>query len=137
MTESSLEVTERTSAARATHPRVRLADIEAAIEHRIDIDGATLTILAKQADGKLGYMVPKPLETLRICLLVMRNGFVVIGKSAPASPENYDAGLGMQYAYEDAVRQLWPLMGFALRDRLHNPEPSGFDRTGKSNVEAP
>jgi hypothetical protein len=23
-----------------------------------------------------------------------------------------------QLAYEDAIRQLWPLMGFALRDKL-------------------
>ena len=28
-----------------------------------------------------------------------------------------------EFAYEDAVRQIWPLMGFALRDRL--------DREGK------
>jgi hypothetical protein len=42
----------------------------------------------------------------------------VIGKSAPASPENFNAELGKKFAYEDAVRQLWPLMGFALRDRL-------------------
>jgi hypothetical protein len=57
-------------------------------------------------------------ENLSICLLVMKNGFVVIGKSAPASPENFNRELGKKFAYEDAVRQLWPLMGFALRDRL-------------------
>ena len=50
----------------------------------------------------------------------MRNGFVVIGKSAPAAPKNFDAEKGRTFAYEDAVRQLWPLMGFALRDKLAN-----------------
>ena len=29
-----------------------------------------------------------------------------------------NAELGAKFAKEDAVRQLWPLMGFALRDRL-------------------
>ncbi len=58
------------------------------------------------------------LDVLTICLLVTRNGFTLIGKSAPASPDNFDAELGRKPAYEDAVRQLWPLMGYALRERL-------------------
>jgi hypothetical protein len=37
---------------------------------------------------------------------------------ARASPENFNADLGRKFAYEDAVRQLWPLMGYALRDKL-------------------
>jgi len=49
---------------------------------------------------------------------VTRNGFTLIGKSAPASPDNFDPVLGRKLAYEDAVRQLWPLMGYALRDKL-------------------
>jgi hypothetical protein len=59
-----------------------------------------------------------PLSIITLCVVVMRNGFTIIGKSAPASPENFNAELGRKLAYEDAVRQLWPLMGFALRDRL-------------------
>lgn len=58
------------------------------------------------------------LRLLSICLLVMRNGFTIVGKSAPASAANFDPELGRKFAYEDAVRQLWPLMGYALRDRL-------------------
>lgn len=110
---SSLEATERYSAARSTHPRVSLADIEAAI-------GARYDFTAEQAVASLDPAVPvvPPLKLLTICILVMRNGFVVIGKSAPASPENFDAEKGRTFAYEDAVRQLWPLMGYALRDRL-------------------
>ncbi len=48
----------------------------------------------------------------------MQNGFTVIGKSAPASPENFDAETGRLFAYEDAIKQLWPLEGYALRERL-------------------
>jgi hypothetical protein len=58
------------------------------------------------------------LKVLTLCLIVMKNGFTVIGKSAPADPQNYDENLGMKFAREDAIRQLWPLMGYELRERL-------------------
>ena len=59
-----------------------------------------------------------PLFLLTFCVLVLKNGFTVTGESACASPENFDKTKGQTFAYEDAIRQLWPLMGFALRDRL-------------------
>lgn len=65
-----------------------------------------------------GYPIMPGLEVMTICVLVMRNGFIVIGKSAPADPKNYDAGLGQKFAKEDAIRQLWPLEGYALREKL-------------------
>lgn len=113
MVPSSLATTEAASAAVAKAPRVALADIEAAIESRYDFTAAAAVKALEMpvsADGPLGV--------LSICLLTMRNGFTVIGKSAPASSENFNADLGRQYAYEDAVRQIWPLMGFSLRERL-------------------
>ena len=121
----SIEHTDRESAAVAVAPRVSLADIEAAIAERYDLTGrqcaeASLihygVVDATSRDQNLDGQ--PSLRVLSICLLVMRNGFTVIGKSAPASPENFDAALGRKFAYEDAVRQLWPLMGYALRDRL-------------------
>jgi hypothetical protein len=121
MTESSLETTERSSAAVAVAPRVKLDDIKAAIAARYDLTGAQAGFAAEVATYAGDFEVPKIIEGLpflSICILVMRNGFMVIGKSAPASPENYDRELGRTYAYEDAVRQLWPLMGYALRDKL-------------------
>jgi hypothetical protein len=45
--------------------------------------------------------------------LVLRSGFVVIGTSAPMSPANFDREKGAIFAYEDAIRQLWPLFAFA------------------------
>lgn len=106
-----LRATDEASAAVAVAPRVSLADIEAAIAARYDFP-------ADKAVAALGSPVAGPLKLLSICILVMRNGFTVIGKSAPASPENFNEELGQRYAYEDAVRQLWPLMGFSLRDKL-------------------
>lgn len=105
----TLEATEKECAAHAVAPRVSLADIEAAIAERHDFT-ADKVIVRESTAYDVGL--------LSICILIMHNGFMVIGKSAPASPENFNAELGRKLAYEDAVRQLWPLMGFALRDRL-------------------
>src|SRR5262245_56386825 len=101
----SLKVTDAAAASVATAPRVRLEDIENGIDERYDLLGGDLV---KDA----------ALETFSLCILKMKNGFVVVGKSAPVSSENFNRELGRQFAYEDAVRQLWPLMGFALRDKL-------------------
>ena len=107
----SLQTTDQESAALATKPRVALADIENAIACRYDLNAASVV-------EAMTAPVHESLKVLSICILVMTNGFTVIGKSAPASPENFNAEYGRKLAYEDAVRQLWPLMGFALRDKL-------------------
>lgn len=53
-----------------------------------------------------------------IALVTIDNGFRVIGTSTPADPRNFDAEIGKTYAYENAFKQLWPLMGFRLRDHI-------------------
>jgi hypothetical protein len=109
-TSEGLLATERECAEGRTAPRVSLADIEANI-------AAEYSFTASQAIGP-GVPGHPSLDLLTIVILVTGNGFVIIGKSAPASPANFDADLGRKLAREDAVRQLWPLMGYALRDRL-------------------
>lgn len=79
-----------------TAPRVT----QASIEERIDT---------------VNYL---PVDTLTICMITMKNGFRVLGKSAPASPENYDPEVGQRYAYEDAFKQLWQFEGYLLCERL-------------------
>lgn len=64
------------------------------------------------------YSLPEALSLLTICVLVLRNGYTVFGTSACASPENFNAELGRRIAREDAIRQVWPLMGYALREKL-------------------
>ena len=116
---SGLEASDREAAAHAVAPRVTLADIEAAIAARFHSTGVALGMHSTYFAGDVE--VPAVIDQLRIlsiCVLVMRNGFTIVGKSAPASPENFNAEFGRKLAYEDCIRQLWPLMGFALRDRL-------------------
>jgi hypothetical protein len=55
---------------------------------------------------------------LTIAVVEMTNGFMVLGKAAPADPRNYDPQVGERYAYEDAIKQLWHLEGYALCERL-------------------
>lgn len=55
---------------------------------------------------------------LTICILTTSSGFTVLGHEAPASPANYDKAIGERLAYDDAFRQLWPLEGYLLKDRL-------------------
>lgn len=100
-----------------TAPRVTPADIDAAISSAHFVRGNRLAL-----EGQVGATPPRdlgPLGCLTICVLVLHNGFTVVGKSACASPENFDAELGERIALEDAKRQLWPLLGYALRDRLN------------------
>ncbi len=106
----SLESTEAEAAAVAKAPRVYLADMEAKIAGIYEFTG-------DRAVG-LDVLQHPALSVLSICILVMQNGFTIIGKAAPASAANFNADLGKKLAYEDAIRQLWPLEGYALRDRL-------------------
>jgi hypothetical protein len=107
----SLHATEQECAANAVAPRVSLASMEAKIAARYEFT----------ADKALTDEMPvmPSLALLSVCILVMENGFTLIGKSAPASAANFNAELGRKLAYEDAIRQLWPLEGYALREKLH------------------
>lgn len=50
------------------------------------------------------------------CQIHLDNGFVVFGYSICASAENFDKALGEDLAYEDAHRQLWPLIGLLMAE---------------------
>lgn len=66
-----------------------------------------------------GTPVLPALECLTICVLVLKNGFVVTGESACASPENFDADLGHKIARTNAREKIWALEGYSLRTRLN------------------
>lgn len=119
-------VTEQELAVRAVAPRVSELDIEAEITSEYCFTAKQGVLGAIVADGVAATVyeqanaVPQPLRLLTICVLVLRNGFTVTGTSACASPANFDAAIGQRVARADAVRQLWPLLGYALRDKLHH-----------------
>ena len=53
----------------------------------------------------------------------MENGYTIKGLSACVDAANFDIGLGRNYAYEDAFRQIWPLEGYLLAQRLYEDPP--------------
>lgn len=99
-----------------TAPRITPADIEANIRSEHYFTAAEGALGGSYGLDKLNG--PGPLDLLTICVLVLRNGFTVIGHSACASPENFDAEIGRKIAREKAVEQVWPLMGYELRTAL-------------------
>lgn len=56
--------------------------------------------------------------TLTVCALKLRNGFIVTGESAAASPENFDTAIGRRIARDNARNKIWALEGYLLRERL-------------------
>ena len=102
-----------------TAPRVTPADIEVAVQSEYfftagqGVDGEI-----RSRDNSCRYCYEKTLDVLTFCVLVLRNGFTVTGESACASPENFDAALGRKIARQNAVDKIWPLMGYALKERL-------------------
>ncbi len=64
-----------------------------------------------------------PNTTLTVCCLQLANGYTVTGESACVSPANFDQALGEQLARTDAVRKVWALEGYLLREQLHATPP--------------
>ncbi len=110
-------------AKRLNAPRVTQADIEAAIAAEYTFNGAAAV---------QGAPVHYSLGLLTFCVLVLRNGFTVTGESACASPENFAAELGRKIARQNAVAKMWPLLGYALKERLHN-ESTKTERTPRKS----
>lgn len=86
-----------------TAPRVSLAELEANI---------VATEIVKH--------VSKSGQVLRWAVLTVANGYAVTGRpSASVSSANDNAEIGEKVAIENAKNELWPLMGYALRERLN------------------
>src|SRR3546814_11122625 len=102
MESETLNATEAYSAARATHPRVSLDDMKAKIacEHFVTVDKA------------LGPAAPIPvhanLDKMTLCILVMQNGFSVLGKGAPASPSTFHPQKGRLFASQTKHQPILP-----------------------------
>lgn len=102
--EPALTLTEvKTLVSQNIHPRITEESIKGRIE-------------------SISYVITETLLT--ICVIRMKNGFEVIGKAKAADPRNHNSEAGKRYAYEDAFRQLWPLEGYLLCEKLWMREHS-------------
>lgn len=87
-----------------------------AIEENIAEEHYALGMQLASAAGQ--YSEYASMDTLTICTLVLKNGFTVVGTSACADPSNFDVEIGRKIAKQNAVNQIWPLMGYELRTKL-------------------
>ena len=105
-----------------TAPRVTPADIDANIasEHYFTAANGVLgSCIDDSVPMHENAQEPNSsLHLLTFCVLVLRNGFTVTGESSCASPENFDAEIGRKIARANAVNKIWPLMGYALKEKL-------------------
>lgn len=121
----SNEIEQEIQAKGLTAPRITLADIEANIasEHYFTADDGRHGALERKT--YVGRELPlsddidiAPLKRLTFCVLIMFNGYTVVGTSACASPENFNAEIGRKIARQKAIDEIGPLMGYELRSKL-------------------
>ncbi|HBZ96059.1 MAG TPA: hypothetical protein DEO91_20925 [Pseudomonas sp.] len=101
-----------------TAPRITPVDIEANIASEHYFTAADGARMSSHGNHPIHNLNTGSLGLLTFCVLVLRNGFTVTGESACASPENFDAEIGRKIARENAIDKVWPLMGYALKERL-------------------
>lgn len=93
--------------------------IEESIRKKIIISGYDA------ASGNVAFLSDEDIATLEnvtICILIMKNGFVVTGESAPIDSADYCFEVGRQVAYQRALDKLYPLIGYELKTKLNEVE---------------
>ncbi len=75
-------------------------------------------------------------DVLTVCVLTLQNGFTVTGESACASPANYNQQIGEDIAFTNARDKIWPLAGYALKQKLYEETLwSQIENTTKNYVD--
>lgn len=105
-----------------TAPRVTLAAVEACIAYEYYATGDVIADATTPVMGPAWKALERaditPLACLTLCILHLKNGFTVVGESACASPENFDAELGRKIARQKALDKVWLLEGYLLKEQL-------------------
>ena len=105
-----------------TAPRITPDAVDAniaSVHYFTAADGQVGAVARSTIEDAWDVAADAPLELLTFCVIVLKNGFTVTGESACASPENFDAVVGRQAAYRNARNKIWPLMGYHLKQQLH------------------
>ena len=101
-----------------TAPRITPVDIDRNIVSCYFFTAEEGVLGEEAANARPSAPYESGLSLLTFCVLVLRNGFIVTGESACASPENFDADVVKRIARTNAVNKIWPLMGYELKSKL-------------------
>ena len=85
----------------------------------------TLEGIQAKIKSEVYLVLPDGKSTL--CILTLENGYTIKGISACVDAANFDMNIGRKIAYEDAIRQIWPLEGYLLAQRLHDQVQTNKD----------
>jgi hypothetical protein len=81
---------------------------------------------ANIVDVEILKHVSKGGQVLRWAILTTKSGFAVTGRpSVAVSPDNDDEMVGVAVAQANARNELWPLMGYALRESMFDHQTPG------------
>lgn len=93
------------------------AQIEAEIQEKgLNAPRLNPSMIDAAVSSEQYYVFPG--TTMTVCALTLRNGYIVTGESAAASPENFDKEIGRKIARENARNKIWALEGYLLREKL-------------------
>jgi Phage protein (N4 Gp49/phage Sf6 gene 66) family len=129
------EIEKEIQAKGLTAPRVTVAQIEQTLVAEAYITGDAIPVWLISSRGDHASVV-ESLSLLTVCVLVLKNGFTVVGASACASPDNFDEVLGRKVARQKAIDKIWALEGYRLKQELFEypygrPQPPGRDEEGR------
>ncbi len=135
---SDQEIEQEIQAKGLTAPRVTPTDIEANIagEYYFSADDGAQGASMRSSSHFSGVPTTESMRLLTFCVLVLKNGFTVTGESACASPENFNAELGRKIARQNAVAKIWPLMGYQLKQQLHERSQYGASKVDTEQKQA-
>ena len=77
----------------------------------------TLDGIKAKIKGETYLVLPDGRTT--ICQLTLENGYTINGYSACVDPAEFSRDRGRKYAFEDALRQIWPLEGYLLAEKMY------------------
>lgn len=90
------------------------------LEKKLTAPRVSLAMLEQNiTDTEIVKFVSRSGQVLRWAVLTTKCGYAVSGNpSCAVSSENDNEELGVKIAVENAKRELWPLMGYALKEQL-------------------
>ena len=62
-----------------------------------------------------------------VCCITLTNNFNIIGSSAPVSPENFNADICKELAFQNARNQIWKFEEYLLNQKLQSGEYCNFN----------